>query len=90
MDVAKKTGATMIHPGYGFLSENAAFAKLLEESEGVVFMGPPASAIDAMGSKSASKEIMLAAGVPCVPGYHGKEQDAASWQRRRIRWATQY
>lgn len=73
LDIAKKTGASMIHPGYGFLSENAAFAKLLEESD-VVFMGPPSSAIDAMGSKSASKEIMLAAGVPCVPGYHGSEQ----------------
>ncbi|EST09344.1 Carbamoyl-phosphate synthase, large subunit, N-terminal [Kalmanozyma brasiliensis GHG001] len=74
LDVATRTGATMIHPGYGFLSENAGFAKLLEESN-VTFMGPPASAIDAMGSKSASKEIMLAAGVPCVPGYHGAEQD---------------
>ncbi|SJX64839.1 probable methylcrotonoyl-CoA carboxylase biotin carboxylase chain [Sporisorium reilianum f. sp. reilianum] len=75
LDVAQRTGATMIHPGYGFLSENAAFAKLLEESQSVTFMGPPASAIDAMGSKSASKEIMLAAGVPCVPGYHGADQD---------------
>ncbi|SPO29658.1 probable methylcrotonoyl-CoA carboxylase biotin carboxylase chain [Ustilago trichophora] len=73
--VAEKTGATMIHPGYGFLSENAAFAKLLEQSGKVTFIGPPASAIDAMGSKSASKEIMLNAGVPCVPGYHGQEQD---------------
>ncbi len=72
--VAQRTGATMIHPGYGFLSENAAFAALLEQSN-VTFMGPPASAIDAMGSKSASKEIMLAAGVPCVPGYHGSNQD---------------
>ncbi|PWZ00038.1 hypothetical protein BCV70DRAFT_200209 [Testicularia cyperi] len=77
LDVASKTGATMIHPGYGFLSENAAFAKMLEQSANVRFIGPPASAIDAMGSKSASKEIMLAAGVPCVPGYHGAEQDPA-------------
>ncbi|TKY88703.1 hypothetical protein EX895_002334 [Sporisorium graminicola] len=77
LDVAQKTGATMIHPGYGFLSENAAFAKLLEESQSITFMGPPSSAIDAMGSKSASKEIMLAAGVPCVPGYHGADQDPA-------------
>lgn len=75
LDVAQRTGATMIHPGYGFLSENATFAKLLEDSNSVTFIGPPASAIDAMGSKSASKEIMLAAGVPCVPGYHGAEQD---------------
>ncbi|GAC98037.1 hypothetical protein PHSY_005625 [Pseudozyma hubeiensis SY62] len=73
--VAQRTGATMIHPGYGFLSENAAFAKLLEDTDSITFIGPPASAIDAMGSKSASKEIMLAAGVPCVPGYHGSEQD---------------
>ncbi|EPQ26660.1 uncharacterized protein PFL1_05640 [Pseudozyma flocculosa PF-1] len=71
--VAKQTGATMIHPGYGFLSENAAFANLLE-SEGIEFIGPPASAIESMGSKSRSKEIMLAAGVPCVPGYHGRDQ----------------
>ncbi|KAJ1025164.1 hypothetical protein NDA16_002670 [Ustilago loliicola] len=77
LEVATRTGASMIHPGYGFLSENAAFAKLLEESQQVTFMGPPASAIDAMGSKSASKEIMLNAGVPCVPGYHGSNQDEA-------------
>lgn len=76
--VAAQSGATMIHPGYGFLSENATFAKALEQSEGrMTFIGPPASAIDAMGSKSASKEIMLAAGVPCVPGYHGAEQNPA-------------
>lgn len=77
LDIAQKTGASMIHPGYGFLSENAAFAKLLEESQGITFMGPPSTAIDAMGSKSASKEIMLNAGVPCVPGYHGSNQDQA-------------
>nr|UOP57027.1 putative methylcrotonoyl-carboxylase biotin carboxylase chain protein [Thecaphora frezii] len=71
--VAKHTGATMIHPGYGFLSENSEFARLLE-AEKVEFIGPPASAIESMGSKSRSKEIMLAAGVPCVPGYHGKDQ----------------
>lgn len=65
----------MIHPGYGFLSENATFAELLSAS-GIEFIGPPASAIQAMGSKSASKEIMLAANVPCVPGYHGAEQSA--------------
>ena len=73
IDVAKRTGAQMVHPGYGFLSENSAFANLLE-SEGLEFIGPPASAIESMGSKSASKEIMIAAGVPCVPGYHGKDQ----------------
>ncbi|KAJ1022333.1 hypothetical protein NDA13_005244 [Ustilago tritici] len=75
--IAQKTGASMIHPGYGFLSENASFAKLLELSEGITFIGPPSSAIDAMGSKSASKEIMLDAGVPCVPGYHGSNQEQA-------------
>ncbi|PWN50707.1 hypothetical protein IE53DRAFT_343626 [Violaceomyces palustris] len=71
--VAKSTGAKMIHPGYGFLSENASFAELLKR-EGIEFIGPPASAIESMGSKSASKEIMIQAGVPCVPGYHGKDQ----------------
>ncbi len=78
--VAQLSGAQAVHPGYGFLSENAAFAQLLAES-GIEFIGPPASAIVSMGSKSASKEIMLAAGVPCVPGYHGAEQDAAFLQR---------
>ncbi|SNX83968.1 probable methylcrotonoyl-CoA carboxylase biotin carboxylase chain [Melanopsichium pennsylvanicum] len=73
--VAENTGATMIHPGYGFLSENAAFAKLVQDTQKVTFIGPPSTAIDAMGSKSASKEIMLNAGVPCVPGYHGSNQD---------------
>ena len=71
--VAKQTGAEMIHPGYGFLSENAAFAQALA-NEGIEFIGPPASAITSMGSKSASKEIMIAANVPCVPGYHGADQ----------------
>jgi 3-methylcrotonyl-CoA carboxylase alpha subunit len=71
----------MIHPGYGFLSENSAFAELLAAS-GIEFIGPPASAIVAMGSKSASKDIMLAAKVPCVPGYHGSEQDADFLQQQ--------
>ncbi len=63
-----------MHPGYGFLSENSKFARKCEEA-GIVFIGPPASAIDAMGDKSESKRIMLDAGVPCVPGYHGENQD---------------
>ncbi|KAG1886179.1 carbamoyl-phosphate synthase L chain, ATP binding domain-containing protein [Suillus subluteus] len=63
-----------VHPGYGFLSENAKFAERLAE-EGIVFIGPPSSAIVSMGSKSESKNIMSAAGVPCVPGYHGVNQD---------------
>ena len=65
-----------IHPGYGFLSENAAFCRACAAA-GVTFIGPPVKAIEAMGSKSASKDIMLAAQVPCTPGYHGDNQDAA-------------
>ncbi|RKP03357.1 hypothetical protein CXG81DRAFT_9628, partial [Caulochytrium protostelioides] len=72
--IAKATGAQAIHPGYGFLSENAGFAERVAQA-GLTFIGPPAQAIVDMGSKSASKEIMLAAGVPCVPGYHGENQD---------------
>lgn len=63
----------MVHPGYGFLSENSDFAIALA-SAGLTFIGPPVDAIIAMGSKSASKEIMVKAGVPCVPGYHGSDQ----------------
>ena len=76
LEVARKTGASAIHPGYGFLSENAAFAEACEAA-GVVFVGPPAAAIRAMGSKSEAKAIMEQAGVPLVPGYHGAEQDPA-------------
>ena len=72
---AKQCGADAIHPGYGFLSENATFAKRCEQ-EGIIFIGPPASAIEAMGSKSRAKQIMEDAGVPLVPGYHGDEQSA--------------
>ncbi|KAF0697184.1 Aste57867_12104 [Aphanomyces stellatus] len=71
--IAKESGAQAIHPGYGFLSENALFAKACKEA-GVEFIGPPVSAIEAMGSKSASKDIMIAAGVPVTPGYHGDDQ----------------
>jgi acetyl-CoA/propionyl-CoA carboxylase biotin carboxyl carrier protein len=67
LEVAKESGAEAIHPGYGFLAENAAFAKACEDA-GIAFIGPPASAIEAMGSKTAARELMEKAGVPIVPG----------------------
>ncbi len=73
---AHTTEADAIHPGYGFLSENAHFAAACAE-QGVVFIGPSSAAIAAMGSKSAAKHIMAQAGVPLVPGYHGDDQDPA-------------
>ena len=73
IEVAKATGAQAIHPGYGFLSENEGFAEACAKA-GIVFIGPPASAINAMGSKSAAKALMEKARVPLVPGYHGEEQ----------------
>ncbi|KQQ45990.1 3-methylcrotonyl-CoA carboxylase [Rhizobium sp. Leaf311] len=77
---ARRTGAEAIHPGYGFLSENDDFAEACAAS-GIVFIGPPAAAIRAMGSKSAAKELMGKAGVPLVPGYHGADNDPALLQR---------
>ncbi|PTQ73903.1 acetyl/propionyl/methylcrotonyl-CoA carboxylase subunit alpha [Pseudomonas sp. GV071] len=76
---AQASGAQAIHPGYGFLSENAGFARAIEAA-GLIFLGPPASAIDAMGSKSAAKALMETAGVPLVPGYHGEAQDIATFR----------
>lgn len=73
IDAALKTGAQAIHPGYGFLSENAGFCEACRDNN-IVFIGPPVAAIEAMGSKSAAKQIMEAAGVPLVPGYHGDDQ----------------
>ncbi|KAJ5585972.1 Methylcrotonoyl-CoA carboxylase subunit alpha [Penicillium hetheringtonii] len=74
IEIAQREGCRGIHPGYGFLSENSEFAKKCTDA-GIVFIGPPWKAIEDMGDKSRSKEIMLAAGVPCVPGYHGTNQD---------------
>jgi 3-methylcrotonyl-CoA carboxylase alpha subunit len=73
IDAAKRSGAQAIHPGYGFLSESADFAAACETA-GIVFIGPPAGAIRAMGSKAGAKALMAKAGVPLVPGYHGEEQ----------------
>ncbi|WP_442957780.1 acetyl/propionyl/methylcrotonyl-CoA carboxylase subunit alpha [Polaromonas sp.] len=74
IEAAKATGAQAIHPGYGFLSENEEFAQACAQA-GLVFIGPPASAIKAMGLKAESKQLMGKAGVPLVPGYHGADQD---------------
>ena len=76
IEAARATGAEAVHPGYGFLSENEAFAQACANA-GIVFIGPPASAIRAMGSKSAAKTLMQGAGVPLVPGYHGQDNDPA-------------
>eukprot|EP01034_Spumella_vulgaris_P046290 gene46290-biopygen39417 len=76
IDAARRTGAQAIHPGYGFLSENAGFADACAAA-GLVFIGPPAASIRAMGSKSEAKKIMEKARVPLVPGYHGDDQTPA-------------
>ncbi len=83
IEACAKTSAEAVHPGYGFLSENAGFSRMCKD-QGIVFIGPPEAAIEAMGSKSAAKTIMLAAGVAVVPGYHGDEQSPA-----RIRSAAE-
>ena len=76
LEAAKATGAEAVHPGYGFLSENDAFAQACADA-GLVFIGPPPLAIRAMGLKAASKQLMEKAGVPLVPGYHGADQEPA-------------
>ncbi|GGH61370.1 biotin carboxylase subunit of acetyl-CoA carboxylase [Comamonas phosphati] len=84
LEAAKATGAEAVHPGYGFLSENEDFAKACAAA-GLVFIGPPATAIRAMGLKAESKQLMEKAGVPLVPGYHGHDQDPALLQREADR-----
>ncbi|MCZ4261839.1 acetyl/propionyl/methylcrotonyl-CoA carboxylase subunit alpha [Limimaricola sp. G21655-S1] len=84
IDAAKRTGAGAIHPGYGFLSENPDFVEAVEAA-GLVFVGPPASAIRAMGLKDAAKARMEEAGVPVVPGYHGEGQDGSMLAQEALR-----
>jgi 3-methylcrotonyl-CoA carboxylase alpha subunit len=84
IDAAKRTGAEAIHPGYGFLSENAAFAQACADAR-IVFVGPPASAIRAMGGKSEAKALMAKARVPLVPGYHGEDQDPKALEKEADR-----
>ncbi|SVA39385.1 uncharacterized protein METZ01_LOCUS92239, partial [marine metagenome] len=77
---ARQSGAGAIHPGYGFLSENASFVRACEAA-GIVFIGPSASAVELMGNKAKARQRMLAAGVPCVPGYEGEDVEDEALQR---------
>jgi 3-methylcrotonyl-CoA carboxylase alpha subunit len=83
IEAAQKSGAMAIHPGYGFLAENADFAESCATA-GVVFIGPPAAAIRAMGDKAQAKALMKKAGVPLVPGYHGSQQDPALLSKKAL------
>jgi len=84
LEAARKTGADAVHPGYGFLSENALFAQACLDA-GLVFIGPPPSAMQTMGDKARAKRRMLDAGVPCVPGYLGEDQDDARLTEEGLR-----
>ena len=84
LDAARASGAQAIHPGYGFLSENADFAQACAES-GIIFIGPSAAAIRALGDKAQAKTIMERAGIATVPGYHGKAQDTARFAAEALR-----
>jgi 3-methylcrotonyl-CoA carboxylase alpha subunit len=83
VDIAKKTGADAIHPGYGFLSENAGFAEAMTNA-GLIFIGPPASVISRMGDKAESRKLCESIGVPVVPGYHGDNQDATFLAKQAV------
>ncbi len=84
LEAAREQGAASIHPGYGFLSENAAFARACHEA-GIAFVGPPESAILSMGSKSGARQLMAAAGVPVLPGYDGDDQSASRLEAEAAR-----
>ncbi|MBN3310521.1 MCCA carboxylase, partial [Amia calva] len=84
LKIARRSGAQAIHPGYGFLSENVEFAELCKR-EGIIFIGPPSSAIRDMGIKSTSKHIMSVAGVPIIEGYHGEDQSDEKLQAEAAR-----
>src|SRR5574337_2048421 len=76
IDVARQSGAEAIHPGYGFLSENAGFVEACEKA-GIIFIGPPAAAMRLMGSKIAAKQLARSVGAPAIPGYNGESQEDA-------------